>query len=111
MKKTISIISLCLVIVMLASMLSACSGDKKFVGTWQEVNGDTTLVLANDGTGSISESGLSGSVNWSVDNNKVFITVALCGMTETEEYSYKFSGDTMTLTDAEGESTVFSKVK
>ena len=111
MKKTIRIISVCLVIVMLTSILSACGVDKKFVGTWQEVDGDTTLVLANDGTGSITESGVSGSVNWNLDDDKVFITISICGMTETEEFSYKFSGDTMALTDAEGETTVYRKAK
>ena len=111
MKRTIRIFSICLIIVMLTSMLSACDASKKFVGTWEEVESGATLVLANDGTGSVSEDGMSGSVTWSVEKDKIFLTVSVCGMTETTECTYEFSGDTMTLTDAEGEVTVYKKVK
>ena len=111
MKKTIRIISVCLAIVMLTSLLSACSADKKFVGTWNEVDGGETMVLASDGTGSITEDGMSGSVNWHLDGDKVFLTISLCGMAETTEFTYKFSGDTLTLTDEYGDSSVYRKVK
>lgn len=114
MKRITSIISLCLITIMLLSLLSGCSASKKFVGTWQELDaegnpGSTTLVLANDGTGSITEDGLSGSVNWSVDDDKLFVTISMCGMTVTEEYTYEFSGKTMTLTSTDGTVTVYRK--
>ena len=112
MKKYITIISVCLVIVMFASLLSACGNGKKFVGTWKEVDSDSTLVLANDGTGSLTtEDGISGSVNWSLEDDKIFMNISICGMSMTKEFTYEFSGDTMTLTDAEGEITVYEKVK
>ena len=114
MRRSISIVFICLVVVMLICLLSACDANKKFVGTWKQDETGETLVLANDGTGSISVSGeydISGSVTWSVENDKIFLSVSLCGMSETQEYTYKFSGDTMILTNTEGEETVYRKVQ
>lgn len=111
MKKAISIISLCLVIVMITFSLSACGVDKKFVGTWKEEGSSSVMVLASDGTGSINEDGISGSVNWSVENNKLFLTVSLCGLSETMECTYEFSGDTMTLNELDGTTYVYHKSK
>ena len=115
MKRLISILSLCLVAVVLVSSLLSCDGvEKKFVGTWESVESDAeseseTLVLANDGTGSIESDGMSGSVSWSVDGDKAFFTVSMCGMTETQEYTYEFDGDKMILTDEDGEQTIYRK--
>ena len=117
MKKKLSVISLCVVVVMLVSLLSACgNSNKKFIGTWEEINSDgellsdgTTLVLANDGTGSITSDGISGSVTWSVEKDKVFISISLCGMTEATECTYEFSGNTMTLVDEDGGETIYRK--
>lgn len=117
MKKFNRIIALCLIAVVSMTMLTACGGNKKkFVGTWEELDADgevsyygTTLVLANDGTGSAQQDGMTASVTWSVEKDKVFITLSMCGVTETEEYTYKFSGDTLIMTDHDGEETVYRK--
>ena len=111
MKKTTRILSLCLALILMASLLAACSSNSEFVGTWKEEGSDTKLVLASDGSGSVSEQGVSGSVKWNVEGDKVFITVSICGMSETDEYTYEFSGDTMTLTENNGNTTVYTKVK
>ncbi len=111
MKKAIRVITLCLVIVMLTSLLAACKSDSKFVGTWEQTDADCTMVMASDGSGSITEEGISGSLKWKQDGGKLFLTVSLCGMTETEEYTYELSGDTLTLTDTYGDVSVFQKVK
>ena len=115
MKKFISILSLCLVAAMLIPMLVSCDAKDKFVGTWEELDDDgtvtgTTMTLANDGTGSISSDGMSGSISWSVEKDKLFLTVSICGMSETSELTYKFSGKTMILTDTDGETTTYRKV-
>lgn len=117
MKKTLAIVSMCLVLVMIVPLLSSCSNRKKFVGTWDELDSDgdiaydgETLVFANDGTGSYEAPGGNyGSLTWSVEKNKVFITVSMCGMSNSQEFTYKFSGDTLILTDTEGEVTVYRK--
>ena len=116
MKKFIRIIALCLVAVMLMSSFASCGNKRKFVGTWQELDEDgevssdsETIVLANDGTGSASADGLTASVKWSVEKDKLFVTISVCGVTETEEYTYKFSGNKMILTDQDGEQTVYVK--
>lgn len=111
MKRISRIISVCLVIVILTCLMSACGSSKKFVGTWERDGSEEIMVLANDGTGSTSEAGLSGSIVWSVEKDKVFITISACGMTETNEYAYEFSGDTMTLTNADGDELVYRKAK
>lgn len=114
MKKVISLISLCLVAVILVSSFSSCSNKKKFVGTWDEYDSEgnptgTTLVLANDGTGSAKSDGISGSVTWSVEEDKLFLTLSMCGVTDTQEYTYKFSGDKLILIDEDGEETIYKK--
>ncbi len=114
--RRIIIISLSLLTVILIVLLATSANSKKFVGTWEEIdeygdiayNGET-IVFANDGTGSARSGGMSGSLTWSVEKNKVFITVSICGVTDTQEFEYKFSGDTMTLIDENGEKTVYRK--
>lgn len=114
MKKIITAISLCLVSVMLLSLLASCGVEKKLAGTWVELDEDgnetdTILVLASDGTGSVTEDGMSGSVTWTIDGDKIFITVSMCGMSDSSECTFKVSGDTLTLTDAEGDSEIYRK--
>ena len=69
------------------------------------------LVLANDGTGSMDMDGIGGSLTWSLNKGKLIMTVSVCGMSESSEYSYKFSGNKLTLTDEDGETTVYRKNK
>ena len=116
MKKLLSVISLCLVLVMLTSALASCSNRSKLVGTWQEVNEDgefvsngEVLVFANDGTGSVTSDGMSGSLTWSVDGDTLFVTTSLCGVSKSSELKYKLSGKTLTLTDLDGEVTTYRK--
>lgn len=108
LKRTLSLL---LIFVLLAAALSACSSSKKLVGTWNSESTGTTLVLANDGTGSITEDGMSGSVRWSVEKDSLFLTISICGMTETSEFTYKLSGSTLTLIDSDGEAEIFQKGK
>ena len=114
MKKMITMISVCLVAALLLSLLSSCGVKKKFVGSWELLNSDgepegTVLVLADDGTGSITQEGMSGSVTWSIEDDTLFLTISICGMSETQECTYKFSGDQMILTNADGDETVYRK--
>lgn len=115
MKKYLKLFSLLLVSVLLVSALSSCGYKSKFCGTWVELDSDgneetgDNLVLAKDGTGSIVDDGISGSVQWSVDNDKLFMTCSICGMTQTLEFTYEFDGDKMILTEKDGDVTVYRK--
>ncbi len=100
-----------------AAISSAFGTTQQFVGTWYEIdeygeevyNGET-VYFASDGTGSVDiGSGPSGSLKWSVEDGKLIVTVSMCGMTQTSEASYEFSGDTLILTDEEGEQTFYRK--
>ena len=113
MRKLITTISLCLVSVVLLSLLASCGGNP-LVGTWVEINpqGNETgseLVLANDGTGSVTDEGLSGSVKWSVNGNRIFLTVSMCGVSDTTECTYTLDGDKLTLVDTEGETMIYRR--
>ena len=116
MKKLIIAVALCLIAVMALTAFAGCkkSDEKKFIGTWYELDEDgnktgTTLVLAKKGEGSITEEGMSGSVKWSVEKNKLFLTMSVCGMTQSEEFTYKFSGKKLILTDSDGDTTTYTK--
>ena len=113
MRKLIATISLCLVSVVLLSLLASCGGSP-LVGTWVEINSQgnetgTEIVLANDGTGSVTEDGLSGSLQWSVKGNQLFLTVSMCGVSDTTEFTYTLDGDKLTMVDTEGETTVYRR--
>ena len=111
MRKNIGWIALVLVSVMVLSMFLGCGGSRsRFIGTWLEVDesGEETgekLVLAKNGEGSISESGITGSVKWSVEKDSFFLTISICGMTETQECKYEFSGNKLILTKVEDGTT------
>jgi hypothetical protein len=117
MKKFLSIISVCIVIIMLTSVLSSCGPKSPFVGTWDEVDPSTgmrvpdgeILILADDGTGSLVSGGVNGSLNWTHRNDKLTITASMCGVSVTHEYSFQFVGDTMFLVDEEGEETIYRR--
>ncbi len=116
MKRNVRIIALCLVMLMIMTVLTACGDREKFVGTWIQQEGeniDAILVLSKNGEGSMTTSG--GSINvpsgvkWSIDKNKLYISYSACGMSETREYSYKFSGNKMILTESDGTVTIYVK--
>jgi len=115
MKKAVLFIAAFMAMVMLVGTFTGCNvKEKQFIGTWHEINenGEETgevLVLAKGGEGSISDSGTTGSVKWSVEEDKIFITMSMCGMTETKECTYEISGNKMTLTENDGSVSVYIK--
>lgn len=115
MKKTMRIVALCLAVVMMLALFAGCSGEeKKFIGTWYELDEEgnkieSKLVFAKGGEGTVSEEGISGSLKWSVSGDKLTLTVSLCGMEETKECTYEFSGDKLIITDADNKKTTYSK--
>ena len=111
MKKTTRIITLFLIVTLIATLFAGCSAKKKLVGTWENEDEDQTMVLASDGTGSIKAEGMSASLTWSVEGKTLFLTITVCGQTESSEMIYKVSGNKLILTDEDGEQTIYYKVK
>ena len=119
MKKSVKWFAWFLVVAMALSMLLACGtgngDDSRFVGTWVEIDSGGTptgeeLVFAKNGGGKIRDNGLTGSISWSLERGHLFITVSACGMSETLECEYQFSGDRLYITDLEtGETDIFVK--
>ena len=101
MKKLAVIFVFLLILVTLAGTLSACSGKKQLVGAWELVDeeGDeeAELVLADNGTGTMKEDGMSANVTWSVSGNKLTLTISVCGESETTVYKYSVHGKTLKL--------------
>ena len=111
MKNFARIITLVLIVSLLAAMFVGCSAKKKLVGTWEPEDDEGTLTLANDGTGTIKAEGMTGTLTWSVKGDTLSMTITICGMTDSSEMKYKVSRNTLTLTDEDGEKTVYHKVK
>lgn len=131
MKKVISVtLALVLALVCFAS----CSADKKIIGTWQCVNSDVqnqTLTFNEDGTGEVDVSildidlGVIGDaikslagieMTYTVDGKNIAITysVNVIGISlgeKTENFTMSFSGDKLTLTNANGTVKDFVRVE
>ncbi len=101
------IISITAVMVMLSFV--ACGSGKKseLVGSWTGNNGgyEVTFTFNEDGTGSMSISGIQLSISYSVDGETLTVNKTVLDGTQTEDYTYKLSnkGKTLTLTSASGE--------
>ena len=119
MGKRLYVIWICLVVAIAFTAFAGCSNgghNGKFVGTWYEVDSEghkknSKLVLTKNGEGSFTQDGLSGNVNWHIEKNKLFLSVSMCGMTETDECSYEFSGNKLILTESDGDVSTFIRAK
>lgn len=124
MKKSLQIISLCLVLITLVTVLSSCNERKKLIGKWDlcdssgtPIPNGTSYFFANDGTGYVNSEGTSLSITWRVEQNKLLVTISSCGINQVLEYTYEFSknplnlflGDVLFLTDANGTKEAFRK--
>lgn len=104
MKKRV-IVLICLI----AVLLVGCGKNSSLVGTWDtDAEGKLDFELYSDGTG-IAE---NYSLEWVAENGKLKVTfdVGILG-TVADSYSYELSGNILVLTDDEGESTTYTRVK
>ena len=92
-----------LLLVILVSMMCACSPEKKIVGTWRYqdkvlgiVNTETTYDFNEDGTGTKSTV-LDVDFKYSFFDDKLRITTTVLGIESTDEYTYEFKNDKLTL--------------
>jgi hypothetical protein len=99
--------------VLSVSCLSGCMDEKsKFVGTWQNQDGSTTMIFDSNnkvtitGTGPLGIVSLTGSFNYSVANQKITFSSGSIG--ETLNYSFPQSNQLIISKD-QGTSVVFNK--
>ncbi len=111
MKKTFLVI----LAVAMAVMLVSCTMPwNSIVGTWVNQNTvlgvvtETGYVFNEDGTGSRNVV-LDVDFTYTVDGDSLTITYEVLGIEYTEEYTFKISGNTLTLTDDSGDTTTFEK--
>ena len=105
-KKTIF---LAVAVMLFAAFATACSSNK-LTGQWEYKDGDAVYFFVYndidfDSDGGVYSGGAFG--DWSVSSNK--LTVIEDG--ETYTFTFKISGSTLTITDSEGDSATYSKVK
>lgn len=100
---------ICVTAMMLMFSFVACGSSKKseLTGSWTGSNGgyEVTFTFNEDGTGSMSISGIQLNISYSVDGDKLTVNKTVLEGTQTEDYTYKLSnkGKTLTLTSASGE--------
>lgn len=110
MKKTKKLLGLCVILSLLLS-LAAC-GKAKLQGSWSTGDNEDvqyTFTFNDDGTGSMSFSGLNAlQIKYSTDNDKLTIEYTILGEVQKEEFTYELSKDKLTLTQ-NGESVTLEK--
>ncbi len=100
---------ICITAMMIMLSFVACGSSKKseLLGSWTGNNGgyEVTFTFNEDGTGSMSISGIQLSISYSVDGETLTVNKTVLDGTQTEDYTYKLSnkGKTLTLTSASGE--------
>ena len=109
--KKIKVLVFVIVIALTAVLLVSCAKkepkketfEDKVAGTWVEIDEDgeegDEYTFARNGQGTVSGDGISGDMTWSESDGVLTLTLSICGMSETSKFNYKFSGDTLTLTE------------
>jgi len=100
-------------LLVLVSGLSGCMDEKsKFIGTWSTADGATTITFNTDntatitGTGPFGIVGLTGTLNYSIANQKVTFSAGSLGVT----LNYSFPSSTqLILSNDQGASLVLNK--
>ncbi len=94
-------------VVILLSTLAACGGNA-LLGKWEDPDG-VVLELKSDGKFVISAMGMSIEGTFEQKGNQ--LTLAATDLGEPLTFTYAVSGDKMTLTDEDGTTTDFTRVK
>lgn len=92
------LVALALVCLMMVTMLAGCKA--KLVGEWENEEG-VVMTLNKDGTGSISEGGMSIEFEWEVEKDEITIKMEVLGQESEESMEYEVKGKTLTLDDEE----------
>jgi hypothetical protein len=114
MRKQTQFVLVGIMLVMLTTIsLTGCMDEKsKFVGTWQNQDGSTTMIFDSNnrvtitGTGPLGIVSLTGIFNYSVANQKITFSSGSIG--ETLNYSFSQSNQLIISNDL-GTSVIFNK--
>lgn len=117
MKKMLSLLLACL---MLASLCACGNSDRsgggsrksnkeKLIGFWERDG--VVMTLNKDGTGSISESGISIEFEWEATEYELTIALEIMGEKTENSMEYRITANNLILIDEEGEEEEWARVK
>lgn len=97
----------------LAMSLSLVACGANIQGEWvgEEDGIEYSYEFDKDGEGSMSVGGLSVDFEYEVDGDELTITYEILGEKTEEEYTFEISGDTLELTDEDGDTLELEKDK
>ena len=102
MRKIISVI---LAFTLALCLCVGCTNAKKIIGTWENEQTVLGVVTKNaytffeDGSGIMSTVlGVELDFTYKIEGDKLYITTTVLSIEDTETYTVKISGDTLTLT-------------
>ena len=79
--------------------------DAKLAGLWESEEGP--IEFFRDGTGVADGMAFT----WTSEKNRLRCSVTAWGTTQTMVYDYKISGSTLTVTDEDGDTVIYTKKK
>ena len=100
MKKTKSLIISAMIMVFALAFTACGSKSSSVEGSWSgNDNGyDVVFNFEADGQGTMQLSGIQLNITYSVDGDKITINKSVLGGTQTDEYTFKISNKSKTLT-------------
>lgn len=105
--KRITVIAAMLVLTL---SVIGCKKKNQLVGTWENEN--YTYTFNEDGTGTEKLGTFEIEIsNYTVKGDKLSITISFLGTEDTDEFTYSIKKDTLTISDDEGASMTFKRVK
>ena len=96
MKKTKSLIISAMIMVFALAFTACGSKSSSVEGSWSGY--DVVFNFEADGQGTMQLSGIQLNITYSVDGDKITINKSVLGGTQTDEYTFKISNKSKTLT-------------
>jgi len=102
---------LMLVIILAATMLTACGNGDPLLGGWQEPTSGVTMDIGNDGKLVMSLNGQSITMTYTLEDPDIITLIGSAdGTIPDQKMTYRIEEDKLTLT-LDGADTVFYRVK
>ena len=98
MKKTKSLIISAMIMVFALAFTACGSKSSSVEGSWSGNDNGYDVVFEADGQGTMQLSGIQLNITYSVDGDKITINKSVLGGTQTDEYTFKISNKSKTLT-------------
>lgn len=116
MKKGLKIIGIILGVfsICLSGCVNPLSDESKFIGTWESIRIDATMVFDADGTGYVNGSGSFGSsrmttyFNWEISKGKLIMSAY--GQKSKNSYEFKENNTMLTITAQDGAVETLRKI-